>query len=110
MLTKLAMTGFQKRWRDYLVLFSGLIMSSAIFYMFEALATNKTFLKQNTGISMVGIIFQFGSVLLTIITLGIYGLWLPIKVKKWQIAHTTSSPEVDEAGFAAPEVTYYYDD
>jgi len=69
MLTKLAMTGFQKRWRDYLVLFSGLIMSSAIFYMFEALATNKTFLKQNTGISMVGIIFQFGSVLLTIITL-----------------------------------------
>ena len=47
---------------------------------------------------------------LTIITAGIYGLWLPIKVKKWQIAHTTSSPEVDEAGFAAPEVTYYYDD
>jgi len=69
MLTKLAMTGFQKRWRDYLVLFSGLIMSSAIFYMFEALATNKAFLKQNTSISMVGMIFQFGSVLLTIITL-----------------------------------------
>ncbi|AVK61002.1 ABC transporter permease [Lactobacillus sp. CBA3605] len=69
MLTKLAMTGFKHRWRDYLVLFSGLIMSSAIFYMFEALATNQTFLKQNTSISMVGIIFQFGSVLLTIITL-----------------------------------------
>ncbi|AVK63595.1 ABC transporter permease [Lactobacillus sp. CBA3606] len=69
MLTKLAMTGFKHRWRDYLVLFSGLIMSSAIFYMFEALATNQTFLKQNTSISMVGFIFQFGSVLLTIITL-----------------------------------------
>lgn len=69
MLTKLAMTGFKHRWRDYLVLFSGLIMSSAIFYMFEALATNQDFLKQNTSISMVGIIFQFGSVLLTIITL-----------------------------------------
>lgn len=69
MLTKLALTGFKNRWRDYLVLFSGLIMSSAIFYMFEALATNHDFLKQNTGISMVGIIFQFGSVLLTIITL-----------------------------------------
>ncbi|WP_048000388.1 FtsX-like permease family protein [Lactiplantibacillus herbarum] len=69
MLTKLAMTGFKHRWRDYLVLFSGLIMSSAIFYMFEALATNHDFLKQNTGISMIGMIFQFGSVLLTIITL-----------------------------------------
>ena len=69
MLTKLAMTGFKHRWRDYLVLFSGLIMSSAIFYMFEALATNQDFLKQNTSISMIGIIFQFGSVLLTIITL-----------------------------------------
>ncbi|RRK09435.1 ABC transporter permease [Lactiplantibacillus garii] len=69
MLTKLALTGFKNRWRDYLVLFSGLIMSSAIFYMFEALATNQDFLKQNTSISMVGIIFQFGSVLLTIITL-----------------------------------------
>jgi len=69
MLTKLAMTGFKNRWRDYLVLFSGLIMSSAIFYMFEALATNQSFLKENTGIGLVGIIFQFGSVLLTIITL-----------------------------------------
>lgn len=69
MLTKLAMTGFKHRWRDYLVLFSGLIMSSAIFYMFEALATNHDFLKQNTSISLVGMIFQFGSVLLTIITL-----------------------------------------
>lgn len=47
---------------------------------------------------------------LSVITLGIYALWLPIKIKKWQIAHTTSEPEVDEAGFAAPEVTYYYDD
>jgi len=69
MLTKLAMSGFKNRWRDYLVLFSGLIMSSAIFYMFEALATNQAFLKQNTTISMVGIIFQLGSILLTIITL-----------------------------------------
>lgn len=69
MLTKLAVSGLKHRWRDYLVLFSGLIMSSAIFYMFEALATNQAFLKQNTSISMVGFIFQFGSVLLTIITL-----------------------------------------
>ena len=26
--------------------------------------------------------------LLTIITLGIYGLWLPIKMKKWVTKHT----------------------
>ncbi|KLD57818.1 hypothetical protein WP50_30915 [Lactiplantibacillus plantarum] len=69
MLTKLAMTGFKHRWRDYLVLFSGLIMSSAIFYLFVALITNPAFLKQNTSISMFCLIFQFGSVLLTIITL-----------------------------------------
>ncbi|VDG25366.1 FtsX-like permease family protein [Lactiplantibacillus mudanjiangensis] len=66
---KLALSSFKHRWRDYLVLFSGLVMSSAIFYMFEALATNKDFLKQNSMISMIGYVFQFGSVLLTIITL-----------------------------------------
>ncbi|MFC6182330.1 FtsX-like permease family protein [Lactiplantibacillus daowaiensis] len=66
---KLALSGFKHRWRDYLVLFSGLVMSSAIFYMFEALATNQTFLKQNSMISMISFVFQFGSVLLTIITL-----------------------------------------
>lgn len=41
MLWKLSLTGIKGRFKDYLVLFSGLIMSSAIFYMFEALATNK---------------------------------------------------------------------
>lgn len=47
---------------------------------------------------------------LSIITLGIYSLWLPIKIKQWEVSHTTSEPEADEAGFAVPEVTYYYDD
>lgn len=40
MLFKLAFVSIKDRWRDYMVLFSGLIISSAIFYMFEAIATN----------------------------------------------------------------------
>lgn len=27
--------------------------------------------------------------LLTVITLGIYGLWLPIKLRKWKTMHTS---------------------
>lgn len=69
MLLKLSLTGIKGRLKDYLVLFSGLIMASAIFYMFEALATNKSFVTSNSPISMAGIIFQIGSVLLGIITL-----------------------------------------
>lgn len=69
MLLKLSLTGIKGRLKDYLVLFSGLIMASAIFYMFEALATNKSFVTSNSPISMAGIIFQIGSVLLGIIAL-----------------------------------------
>lgn len=69
MLWKLSLTGIKGRFKDYLVLFSGLIMSSAIFYMFEALATNKDFVTSNSPISMAAIVFQIGSVLLGIITL-----------------------------------------
>lgn len=69
MLWKLSLTGIKGRFKDYLVLFSGLIMSSAIFYMFEALATNKSFVSGNSPIKAAGIVFQIGSVLLGIITL-----------------------------------------
>ncbi|WP_424348732.1 FtsX-like permease family protein [Latilactobacillus sp. 5-91] len=69
MLWKLSLTGIKGRFKDYLVLFSGLIMSSAIFYMFEALATNKDFVTSNSPIGMAAIVFQIGSVLLGIITL-----------------------------------------
>jgi putative ABC transport system permease protein len=43
-------------------------MASAIFYMFESMASNEAFLKSNSIISMVVFIFRFGSVLLGIIT------------------------------------------
>jgi putative ABC transport system permease protein len=68
MLWKLAITGIKSRLRDYLVLLSGLAMASAIFYMFEALALNKSFVTSNSPVSMAFLVFQFGSVLLAIIT------------------------------------------
>ncbi|EOH92089.1 FtsX-like permease family protein [Enterococcus villorum] len=68
MLWKLSLTGIKGRLRDYLVLFSGLVMTSAIFYMFESLASNKEFLESNSSISITVLIFHLGSVLLSIIT------------------------------------------
>ncbi|RHH67792.1 MULTISPECIES: FtsX-like permease family protein [Vagococcus] len=69
MIWKLSMTGIKSRLRDYMILFSGLIIASAIFYMFQSLATNKAFLEGNTSISMATMIFQLGTILLTIITI-----------------------------------------
>ncbi|HLQ40627.1 MAG TPA: FtsX-like permease family protein [Tetragenococcus sp.] len=69
MLIKLSLSGIRNRLRDYLVLFSGLVIASGIFYMFQAMASNKAFLNSNSSISMTFIIFQLGSVLLAIITL-----------------------------------------
>ncbi|WP_461213926.1 FtsX-like permease family protein [Lacticaseibacillus sp. GG6-2] len=69
MLRKLALGGIRSRFRDYAVLFSGLVIASAVFYMFMALATNKAFLTSNSPIGMTPIIFGFGEVLLVIITM-----------------------------------------
>lgn len=68
MLLKLSLTGIRARLRDYIVLFSGLVVASGIFYMFEAMATNKNFLENNSMISSTVIIFHLGTVLLSIIT------------------------------------------
>lgn len=68
MLNKLALSGIKSRLRDYVVLFSGLVIGSAIFYMFMALATNDQFQKANSTVSVTPIIFGFGAVLLAIIT------------------------------------------
>lgn len=65
---KLSIAGIKHRMRDYIVLFSGLVMAAAIFYMFESMASNEAFLKSNSIISSTVIIFRFGSVLLGIIT------------------------------------------
>jgi len=68
MLWKLSLTGIKSRLRDYIVLFSGLVMASAIFYMFESMASNTDFLNNNSTLAMTVFIFRFGSVLLGIIT------------------------------------------
>lgn len=65
---KLALSGVKTRLKEHLVLLFGLMMSSAIFYMFQTLAQNKTFLTANSAISVISLIFQIGSVLLGIIT------------------------------------------
>lgn len=69
MLNKLAISGMKHRIRDYSVLFSGLTIAAAIFYMFMSLATNQSFLKNNSPASATPLIFGFGIVLLAIITL-----------------------------------------
>ncbi|EOQ08075.1 FtsX-like permease family protein [Bacillus sp. WC2507] len=68
MLFKLSMSGLKSKRKDYMVLLVGLIMSISIFYMFQTLALNKTFIEGN---SMDGIfsVFQTGSFLLGYITL-----------------------------------------
>lgn len=69
MLNKLAISGIKHRIRDYSVLFSGLTIAAAIFYMFMSLATNQSFLKSNSPAAATPLIFGFGIVLLAIITL-----------------------------------------
>lgn len=70
MLCKLSLNGIKSHLRDYLVLFSGLTIASAIFYMFSSLALNQNFLAKNSMISAANtqFVFAFGLVLLAIIT------------------------------------------
>ncbi|MDM8213800.1 FtsX-like permease family protein [Enterococcus hirae] len=69
MLWKLSLTGIKSRLRDYIVLFSGLVMASAIFYMFQSMAANEAFLKSNSILSVIVVVFYIGSFLLALITL-----------------------------------------
>ncbi|WP_300559756.1 FtsX-like permease family protein [Companilactobacillus sp.] len=69
MLNKLALSGIKHRFRDYSVLFSGLMIAAAIFYMFMSLAMNQQFLKSNSPAAATSFIFAFGVILLAIITI-----------------------------------------
>ncbi|WP_225425022.1 FtsX-like permease family protein [Lentilactobacillus parafarraginis] len=69
MLFKISLSGVKARWKDYLVLFSGMIMASAIFYMFEAIALNNKFVLSTTVGQNAKAVFVFGSILLVMITL-----------------------------------------
>ncbi|EOO60117.1 ABC transporter permease [Bacillus cereus VD196] len=68
MLCKLALSGLKSKLQDYIVLLMGLVMSIAIFYMFQTLALNKVFIEANSIIDWIQFIFHAGSVLLASIT------------------------------------------
>jgi putative ABC transport system permease protein len=69
MLTKLAVASLKHRIKDFLILFTGLIIAVAIFYLFSTLATNRDFLETNTSLRAIVIIFIIGQVLLGGMTL-----------------------------------------
>ncbi|OPA75255.1 ABC transporter permease [Paenibacillus selenitireducens] len=68
MLFKLSMSGLKSKLKDYIVLLAGLVMSISIFYMFETLAMNRTFIEANSMIGPIQFVFHAGSVLLAIVT------------------------------------------
>ena len=70
MIWKLSVTGIRNRLKDYLVLFSGLIVASMIFYMFLSIATNPVFISKDVygRTAYLNYIFTFGIILLVIIT------------------------------------------
>ena len=76
MLWKLSLTGIKSRFKDYLVLFSGLTFASAIFYMFMTLATNPAFLKGSLSIAfkITQIVFGLHYFLLLLLSI----LYMPI--------------------------------
>ncbi|MGL5899480.1 MAG: FtsX-like permease family protein [Lactobacillaceae bacterium] len=68
MLTKIAWYSTRGKIKDYLILFSGLIVSSSIFYMFQELIENKILMGSTGYAQTFTIIFQLGTVLLGMIT------------------------------------------
>ncbi|QGQ95560.1 ABC transporter permease [Paenibacillus psychroresistens] len=69
MLIKLALTGMKSKAKDYIVLLAGLVMSISIFYMFQTMAWNRSFTEANAVINSMQLVYNLGSVLLSIITL-----------------------------------------
>lgn len=68
MLLKISLSGMRKMMKDYIVLLVGLVISISIFYMFQTLAVNRTFIESNSVISSIALVFIVGAVLLSIIT------------------------------------------
>ncbi|RSL32372.1 ABC transporter permease [Salibacterium salarium] len=68
MLVKLAWNGMKSKRKDYIVLLTGLVMSIAIFYMFQTLALNKEFTAENAMINSMQLVFNVGSFLLAAVT------------------------------------------
>lgn len=69
MLLKLSLSSMRKMMKDYLVLLVGLVVSISIFYMFQTLAMNSDYVKANSMIRSIGIVFNVGAFLLAFITI-----------------------------------------
>lgn len=68
MILKLSLEGLKRKQRDYFILFTGLIVSIAVFYMFLTLGLNKEFITGNSVINHIQLVFIVGIVLLSVIT------------------------------------------
>lgn len=69
MLLKLSLSSMRKMMKDYLVLLIGLVISISVFYMFQTLALNSEFTKENSVISSIQLVFNVGAFLLAFITI-----------------------------------------
>ncbi|MGU3369429.1 ABC transporter permease [Bacillus mycoides] len=68
MLFKLSRHSMKKMLKDYMVLLIGLVISISIFYMFQTMAMNSGFTKDNSLISSIRLVFWVGAILLSFIT------------------------------------------
>ncbi|MEK4096545.1 ABC transporter permease [Bacillus sp. FSL E2-0195] len=68
MLFKLSRHSIKKMLKDYMVLLIGLVISISIFYMFQTMAMNSEFTKDNSLISSIRLVFWVGAILLSFIT------------------------------------------
>ncbi|MCT4395492.1 FtsX-like permease family protein [Periweissella beninensis] len=69
MLSKIALSTIKHRLKDFIVLFTGLTIAVAIFFMFTTIANNRAFLEANSTIRQITLIFVVGEFLLGFITL-----------------------------------------
>ncbi|MDF2682860.1 MAG: transporter permease, partial [Brevibacillus sp.] len=69
MLLKLSLSSMRKMMKDYLILLVGLVISISIFYMFQTLALNSEYTRENSLISSIQLVFNVGAFLLAFITI-----------------------------------------
>lgn len=69
MIKKLTILHLERHKRDYAILSLGTTVAVAIFYMFQTLALNQTFLVENSMINSIKTVFAVGSALLSIISI-----------------------------------------
>lgn len=101
MTLKLALSGIKNQLKNYVILFSGLTFATAVFYMFQTLAANPQFLKENTPLASIVFVFYLGAFLLAIITVvylnyannflinlrqRVYAMYLMLGAKSFKIA------------------------